>query len=336
MVSDLVELSFVVPVYNGEQTMEAVVSHILELFSRHAIEIVLVNDGSDDGSEKVCRDLVEQHPSRVVLVHLAKNFGEHNAVLAGLHQTRGLAVAVLDDDGQNPPEEVLRMWRTLREGRFDVVYGRYRSKQHNWFRNLGSWLNDRMATRLLRKPASIYLSSFKVMNRFVVHEVLKYRGPYPYLDGLIFRATRNIGQVDVRHAKRSSGQSGYTLRKLFRLWLNMFLGFSITPLRLSVVTGLLTSVMSALLMVGIVVDKQWFNPQVPVGIPSVLALITFFGGVQLTVLGTVGEYVGRIFMAMNGMPQFVVREVVRGTPTVTAEKDSGAYPVLQSGDLLNV
>lgn len=336
MISDLVELSFVVPVFNGERTIAAVVSRIFDVFSEYAIEVVLVNDGSEDASECVSRFLVEQHPGRVVLVQLAKNFGEHNAVLAGLHQTRGQAVAVLDDDGQNPPEEVLRMWRTLREGQLDVVYGRYVQKQHSWFRNLGSWLNDQMATWLLRKPASLYLSSFKVMNRFVVQEVLKYGGPFPYLDGLIFRTTRKIGQIDVRHVKRSCGQSGYTLRKLLRLWLNMFLGYSVAPLRIAVVTGLLTSAMSALLMTGILVDKLWVNPQVPVGIPSVLALITFFGGVQLTVLGTVGEYVGRIFMSQNGMPQFVVREVVQGTPSATVPMDSGAYPVLHSGDLLNV
>ena len=333
MVSDSIQLSFVVPVYNGAKTIGAVVSRILDTFSQHAVEVVLVNDGSDDNSEMVCRCLVEKHPERVIFVHLAKNFGEHNAVLAGLAQTRGQAVAVLDDDGQNPPEEVMPMWRTLKEQHHDVVYGRYRRKQHHWFRNMGSRLNDVLATWLLRKPPHIYLSSFKVLDRFVVREVLKYRGPFPYLDGLIFRATGNIGQVDVRHAKRVAGKSGYTLHKLLRLWLNMFLGFSITPLRTAVVIGLLTSALSALMMVGILVDKLWLNPHVPVGIPSVLAWITFFSGVQLTVLGSVGEYVGRIFLSQNGMPQYVVREVVRGT--ADAAMDSGEYPVLQSGDLMN-
>lgn len=333
MVSDSIELSFVVPVYNGAKTIGGVVSRILDTFARHAIEVVLVDDGSDDNSEMVCRCLVEQDPERVIFVQLAKNFGEHNAVLAGLSQTRGQAVAVLDDDGQNPPEEVMPMWRTLKEQNCDVVYGRYRQKKHNWFRNVGSWLNGVLATRLLRKPSHIYLSSFKVMNRFVVREVLKYRGPFPYLDGLIFRATHNIGQIDVRHAERAAGQSGYTLRRLLRLWLNMFLGFSITPLRTAVVIGLLTSALSALMMVGILVDKLWLNPDVPVGIPSVLAFITFFSGVQLTVLGSVGEYVGRIFLSQNGMPQFVVRDVMRGT--ADPAMDSGAYPVVQTGDLMN-
>jgi glycosyltransferase involved in cell wall biosynthesis len=332
MLSKPVELSFVVPVYNGASSIRRVVSRILDVFSRHVIEIVLVDDGSDDESAAVCRSLVEVHP-QLVFVQLSKNFGEHNAVLAGLAQTRGQAVAVLDDDGQNPPEEVLPMWHRLQQNQLDVVYGRYRRKRHSWFRNLGSGLNGMMATWLLRKPRNIYLSSFKVMNRFVVREILKYRGPYPYLDGLIFRATRNIGQIEVRHARRDSGQSNYTVRRLLRLWMNMFLGFSIAPLRAAVVVGLMTSALSAMLLVGILIDKVWINPAVPVGIPSVLACITFFSGVQLTVLGSVGEYVGRIFLSQSGTPQFVVRDVVRGTPNPAL--DSGAYPVIHSGDLMD-
>ncbi len=335
MAVDSVDLSFVVPVYNGAKTIESVVSRILSAFSSHTIEIILVNDGSRDDSEMTCRSLVEKHPDQIVFVHLSKNFGEHNAVLAGLGQSRGKAVAVLDDDGQNPPEEVMPMWQALKEQHHDVVYGRYRLKHHHWFRNLGSWLNGVLANRLLKKPAHIYLSSFKVMNRFVVHEILKYRGPYPYIDGLIFRTTRNIGQIDVTHAVRMEGQSGYTLQKLARLWLNMFLGFSIAPLRTAVVIGLLTSALSVLLMLGILVDKIWLNPQVPVGIPTVLAFVTFFSGVQLTVLGSVGEYVGRIFLSQNGTPQFVIRDVMRGhgqSVTVSTEQPRSHWP----GDLMNV
>lgn len=335
MAVDSVDLSFVVPVYNGAGTIESVVTRIRDVFSSNTIEIILVNDGSRDDSEMTCRSLVERHPSQVVFVHLAKNFGEHNAVLAGLAQSRGQVVAVLDDDGQNPPEEVMPMWQTLKERHFDVVYGRYQCKQHHWFRNLGSWLNGILANRLLKKPAHIYLSSFKVMNRFVVREILKYSGPYPYIDGLIFRTTGNIGQIDVRHVARTEGQSGYTLRKLIKLWLNMFLGFSTAPLRTAVVIGLLTSAMSVVLMFGILVDKIWINPGVPVGIPTVLALVTFFSGVQLTVLGSVGEYVGRIFLSQNGTPQFVIRDIMRGhgqSISFTTEAPRSH----STGDLMNV
>ncbi len=313
MLESPIEISFVIPVYNGSGSIARVVSQIRDTFSRESLEIILVNDGSTDDSEVVCRELAARYPAQLTFVDLARNFGEHSAVLAGLTQSRGRYVAVLDDDGQNPPEEVQRLWDFLRANRFDVVYGRYVEKQHHWFRNLGSRFNDRLATLMLRKPPQIYLSSFKIMTRFVVRQVTQYRGPFPYIDGLIFRTTRNIGQVDVRHVARETGTSGYNLRRLVRLWLNMFLGFSIAPLRLSVLLGLGASGLSLLLMLGILIDKLWINPEVPVGIPSILACVTLFSGIQLVVLGMVGEYVGRIFLEQNGTPQYVIRSVIRGT-----------------------
>ena len=302
-------LSFVIPVYYGSATIGDVVARIARSFESVDFEVVLVNDGSRDASEETCRNLVGAYPGVVHFVHLARNFGEHNAVLAGLRQSSGQTVAILDDDGQNPPEEIWRLWEHLKEHHFDVVYGRYLEKRHHWFRNLGSQLNDRMATLMLKKPAEIYLSSFKVINRFLVNEIVGYRGPFPYIDGLIFRTTNNIGQVDVEHRDRIAGTSGYTLTKLVKLWLNMFLGFSIAPLRLSIVVGLAASLASLLLLIGIVFDKVWINPGVPVGIPTVLTCISLFAGVQMMMLGMVGEYVGRIFLEQNGMPQGVVRYV---------------------------
>lgn len=308
------ELSFVVPVYNGSLTVGSVVSRIHSCFADQTFEILLVNDGSQDNSRLTCHSLVSAYRPRVIFVDLARNFGEHNAVLAGLSKSRGRVVAVLDDDCQNPPEEVRRMWQHLTLHRLDVVYGRYAGKKHNWVRNLGSRFNDYMATLMLRKPRNIYLSSFKIMSRFLVNEICGYRGPFPYIDGLIFRTTRNIGQIDVRHDERAAGQSGYNFRRLVRLWLNMFLGSSIAPLRVSILLGLLTSLLSVLMLVAIVVDKLWINPSVPVGIPSVLVCIALFSGIQLLVLGMVGEYIGRIFLEQNGTPQFIIRDIHRGSP----------------------
>ena len=304
-----VELSFVIPVFNGSRTISGVVEQIHQLYADLAIEVVLVNDGSADGSEATCRALHEKYPESVVFVHLARNFGEHNAVLAGLHHTSGAFVAVLDDDGQNPPGEVRTMYDAAREQNADVVYGRYRVKQHSAFRNLGSRFNDKMANLMLNKPPDLYLSSFKVMNRFTVDEITQYEGAFPYIDGLILRSTSNLIQVDVEHLERDDAHSNYTLRKLFLLWLNMFLNFSITPLRISAMLGVCTSLASLLLMVAIVIDKLYVNPNVAVGIPTVLVTIVFFAGVQLVILGTVGEYLGRIFLDQSGSPQFVVRYV---------------------------
>jgi undecaprenyl-phosphate 4-deoxy-4-formamido-L-arabinose transferase len=306
-VSSAVELSWVIPVYQGSRTIGQVVDQIHACSPRMRFEVFLVNDGSSDDSEEVCSRLVERYPETVNLLQLSRNFGEHHAVLAALNYVRGRYVAVLDDDGQNRPQDVLRMLAHAQEHNLDVVYGRYRERKHPWHRILGSWFNDKVANLVLGKPPRLYLSSFKVMNRFVVDEITRYNGPFPYLDGLILRATRNIGQIDVDHHARQAGSSGYTLSKLVGLWLNMVVGFSIVPLRASLLLGMTAAAMSLLMLVGIVVDKLWINPQVTVGIPSVLACVVFFAGVQLVILGVVGEYLGRMFLHQSGMSPYVVR-----------------------------
>ena len=305
------ELSLVIPVYNGARTISSLVQRIHKVFAAMSIEIVLVNDGSSDNSEAVCSGLAKQYPGTVLFIHLSRNFGEHSAVLAGLHHVSGRYVAILDDDGQNPPEEVIRMLAELKRKNRDVVYGRYIEKKHSWFRNLGSRFNDRMATIMLQKPADLYLSSFKVMNRFVVDEIVKYRGSFPYIDGLIYRTTTNIGQIPVEHLANTDGPSRYNFFKLVRLWLNMFVNFSIAPLRLSVYVGLIASVVSVFALVLIWIDKVWITKNLTLGIPTVLGAIVLFSGIQLMILGLVGEYLGRLYLDHTGTPQFVVRYTKR-------------------------
>lgn len=306
------DLSLVIPVFNGSRTIRPLVEHITEIFGSTSFEIVLVNDGSTDDSELVCGQLAERFPQTVVFMHLSRNFGEHNAVLAGFKQARGRYVAVLDDDGQNPPEEVKRMLDELKRKNYDVIYGHYIEKQHSAFRNLGSRFNDRIATLMLHKPKDLYLSSFKVMNRFVVDEIIKYRGPYPYTDGLIYRVTRNLGQIPVEHRASLVGPSRYTFHTLIRLWLNMFLNFSIKPLRLSIYVGLLTSCLSVVALIAIVIDRLWLTPNLTLGIPTVLGTIVLLAGIQLMILGLVGEYLGRLYLDHTGTPQYVVRYVKGG------------------------
>ena len=305
------ELSLVIPVYNGSRTIGALVEHTTKIFGSTSFEIVLVNDGSEDDSEKVCAQLAVKFPQNVTFVHLSRNFGEHSAVLVGFTEARGRYIAVLDDDGQNPPEEVVRMLDELKRKNYDVVYGHYIEKKHSWFRNLGSRFNDRIATLMLHKPKDLYLSSFKVMNRFLINEIIKYHGPYPYTDGLIYRVTRNIGQIPVEHRASLSGPSRYTFRRLVRLWLNMFLNFSIKPLRISVYVGLFASCLSIVALIAILIDKLWITRNLTVGIPTVLGSVVFFSGIQLMILGLVGEYLGRLYLDQTGTPQYVVRYAIR-------------------------
>ena len=302
-----VELSLVIPVYNGSETVVSVVEAARAALSSLRHEIVLVNDGSSDASEEVCNRLAARYPDTVTFVQLSRNFGEHAAVLTGLRRTRGEYVATLDDDGQNPPDQVPRLLDFARQHNLDVVYGRYREKRHSRLRNWGSWFTNAVATIVLKKPPDLYLSSFKVMSRFLVDTVVGYTGPYPYLDGLILQATERFGQFEVEHRTRDTGRSGYNFSRLVRLWSNMFLGFSIAPLRLATLSGTVVSLLSLVLLVAIVLDKLFMSPNVTVGIPTVLVCLTFFAGVQLWVLGMVGEYVGRVFLQLHGKPQAVVR-----------------------------
>lgn len=306
-----VTLSLVIPVYNGGQTIGGLARRISNVCTKIEHQIVLVNDGSQDNSECICRQLAEEFPTTVTMVHLSRNFGEHNAVLAGLAHTTGDYVAVLDDDGQNPPEEVLRMLEELRLKNFDVVYGHYLGEKSSWLCNLASKVNDRMATVMLHKPAELYISSFKVMNRFVVNEVIKYRGAFPFIEGLIYRTTHNIGQILVEHQECKSQTSRYGLRKLVRVWLNMFLNFSITPLRLSVYVGLAAAAFSVLALGLIWIDKIYFTKNITPGIRTTFGIISLFSGIQLMLLGLVGEYLGRLYLDHTGTPQFITRYVLK-------------------------
>lgn len=303
------EVSVVIPVFNGAATIANVVDRVQRVFTDRCHEIILVDDGSADQSAAVCERLCAE--ANVTLVRLSRNFGEHNAVLAGLALSSGQYVAILDDDAQNPPEELPRMLDILQREQLDVVYGRYIERQHSWPRRLGSWFNDRVANVMLGKPRGLYLSSFKVMNRFVVDQLVRYAGPHPYIDGLICRTTTRLGQLLVRHEARAAGQSNYTARRLVRLWLNMFMGFSILPLRVTSLMGIVMSMLSIVWLALILVDKLWISPGMTSGIPTVLACTALFSGVQLMVLGMLGEYVGRLFLSHNGQPQYVVRNIVR-------------------------
>jgi undecaprenyl-phosphate 4-deoxy-4-formamido-L-arabinose transferase len=307
------KLSIVIPVYNGALTIGRLVQSVKqELGARFDLDIVLVNDGSPaDDSAKVCRGLAEADAC-VKFVDLSRNFGEHNAVMAGFNYCAGEAAVVIDDDFQNPPEEIAKLVAKLAEG-YDVVFAAYERKKHHALRNLGSRFNNLVASVLIHKPLDLYLASFKAVNRFVIDELVKYRGPYPYVDGLILRITRRCAAVPVRHDPRAAGRSGYTLRKLVSLWLNMFTNFSILPLRAAVVMGALLAVVGLGAAVVFLIERVR-NPDLPRGWATLIISLFVVSGVQLLAIGMVGEYLGRLFLKDAGNPQFVVRRTVNCEP----------------------
>lgn len=304
-------LSVVIPVWNGANTVGRLVEKLISIFGLNNFQIVLVNDGSRDNSHEACFGLVEEYPLVVTYINLSKNFGEHNAVMAGLNYANGDYIVIMDDDFQNPPEEVPRLFNEAMDKQYDVVYTYYKEKKHHWFRNTGSKFNNLVANFMLQKPKDLYLSSFKCLSKFTVGEIIKYKGPFPYIDGLALRCTKNIGKIEVHHVRRQEGHSGYTFRKLVRLWLNMFVNFSIMPLRVSSLLGLAFSCIGIFFSISIVIEKLR-HPDIPIGWSSLIIVVMVFSGAQLITLGILGEYLGRLFLSDNQTPQFIVRDVYKG------------------------
>lgn len=303
------KLSFVIPVFNSYHTIGKVVDEIektvLNLDTKYEFEVILVNDNSKDNTLDKCKEICASKPY-VKLISFAKNFGQHNALMAGFRHVTGDLIVCLDDDMQTPPDQVSKLIGKLNQG-YDVVFGKYATKKHSSFRNLGSKINLLMATWLINLPQDIEMTSFFIVRRYIVDEIIRYDNPYPYIGGLIVRATRNLGNVQIEHKEREIGKSNYSLKKLISLWLNSFTNFSVKPLRIASLMGAIFSLTGFIIMILLII-RRIINPNIPMGWTSTMVITMFFGGIQLLCLGLVGEYVGRIYLSINKAPQYVVKE----------------------------
>ena len=304
------DVSFVIPCYKSAVTIGKVVEEIntkMAQIEKYSYEIILVNDCSPDNTFAVIRQLCDSD-KRIIGVDHAKNFGQHAALMDGMHFATGDIVVCLDDDGQTPADEVDKLLAKIEDG-YDVVYASYDTKKHSSFRNFGSKVNQKMTEVMLGKPKELYISSYFAAKRFVIDEMLKYSGAYPYLIGLVLRTTKNICNVSVTHRDRMAGNSGYSMKKLLGLWMNGFTSFSIMPLRLASYAGVASAFAGFIYAIYIVISKI-INPNRMLGWSSTMAVILILGGLILLVLGLIGEYVGRIYICLNNSPQYVVRTVL--------------------------
>lgn len=302
------KISFVIPCYRSEKTVGAVVEEIRKTMGEGEYEIILVNDCSPDGTINTIKTLAEED-GHIIGVDLAKNFGQHAALMAGFRQVTGDVVVCLDDDGQTPADEVGKLLEKIDEG-YDAVYASYENKMHSGFRNWGSRLNKKMTEIMLGKPKELYISSYFAVKRFVMDEMLRYEGCYPYVIGLVLRSTKNICNVPVEHREREIGASGYTLSKLINLWMNGFTSFSVKPLRIANYIGCLCAACGFVYMI-IIIIRRLISDAAPMGWSSTTALMLLIGGIILVVLGMIGEYIGRIYMCINSTPQYLIRDIYK-------------------------
>ena len=302
-------ISVIIPVYNAEHSIYKLSKKILETFAQHQPEIILINDNSTDKSHEECLKVVKDFENQISYIKLIKNVGEHNAVMAGLRFAEGEWTLIMDDDFQNPPEEALRLINYAKENKFDVVYGDYIKKEHSFFRNLGSKINDLTANYILKKPKGLYLSSFKCLNKKILSEIIKYKGPFPYIDGLILSITLNIGSLKLSHSLRKIGESNYTFLKLIKLYGNMSTNFSTVPIHFFSLLGVIIALLSTFFGLFIFFEKI-LNPELPLGYSSILTAIIFFSGIQLIFLGLIGEYIGKILKNVNQEAQYTIEEKI--------------------------
>ncbi len=306
------KVSFVIPCYRSAQTLPGVVEELqtaMEAMQDYDYEVILVNDCSPDDTFEVIRRLSGEN-RRIRGINLARNFGQHSALMAGFRYGEGDIVVCLDDDGQTPAREVGKLLAGIRQGA-DVVYAKYNQKHHSGFRNWGSRINERMTRVMLGKPKDLYLSSYFAARRFVIEEVKRYENAYPYVIGLVLRTTGNIVNVEVAHRERAAGESGYTLGKLLALWFNGFTAFSVKPLRIATISGALCAMAGFLYGIYTIVKKIFINPPgLVTGFSALMSVLVFMGGMLMLMLGLVGEYMGRMYISMNNSPQYVIREMV--------------------------
>ncbi len=302
------KISVVIPCYRSEKTISTVVDELILYLRGFPHEIILVCDGSPDHVWEEIKKLRGKY-NTVQGVLFSKNFGQHAATLAGYRQAIGDIIITMDDDGQSDPSAIPQMIDKIHEG-YDVVYARYRKFSKSAFRRFGSWVNRKMAEKLAGKPEGIQGNSFYAMRSFVKNEVIRYTNSYPYIGGLVFRATSSITEIEVVHRTRKEGKTNYSLGKLLKLWLNGFTAFSVLPLRAASFMGFVFSFFGFLFGI-IVIIRKLTNPEILLGYSSIIVTLLFLGGIILIAIGLIGEYVGRIYIGQNQSPQYVIKELTQ-------------------------
>ena len=302
------QLSVVIPVYNSDSVLPRLANELDEQLSGRDFEVVFVNDGSTDDSWNVLQRLAADR-SHFIAVDLMKNYGQHSALFCGFQLARGDFIITMDDDLQNPPSEIPLLIGRIEEG-YDVVFGRFRQKQHGLIRKLGSktvsWLNR----RLFRKPPDLALTNFRIIRREIIDAVCETRTSFPYIPGLLLLTAKTFANVDVEHHPRRSGQSNYGVTTIAALIWRIIFNYSALPLRWACIGGIAVSVVSFLLGAYYLV-RAVLSGSVSPGFPTLVCLLAFCNGVTLLVLALLSEYVVRLVNEVSGIPAYRIRRTTR-------------------------
>lgn len=302
------DISIVIPVYNSEKILHKLTETITSSINKKSFEIVFVYDCSPDNSWKVLEEISKKY-SFVKAIALRKNSGQHNAIMAGLNYAVGDIIIMMDDDLQHSPKYIEELYEKIILGS-DVCYTKYSEKKHEQWKIIGSKFNNFVASMLLKKDKDLYLSSFKAINAEIKNEIIKYDGPYVYIDGLILDVTSNITTLKVEHFSRVEGEGNYNLYRSVSLWLKMATNFSVVPLRVASIMGLVLSSFGFLLAIYFTIVRLFVDPELPLGWASLMVSVLVLGGIQLLTLGVIGEYLGRTFLKINKKPPYAIKEVL--------------------------
>lgn len=321
------DISVVVPVYNSAASLGPLLERLTHVLApiTHKHEIILVDDGSRDDSWAVMQSLRTRYSEHLVVVQLMRNYGQHNTLMCGLGLARGEYVVTMDDDLQNPPEEVPRLLTHIKQENLDLVYGCPDTRNHAAWRNLGASIVWQFYRTVFKNPVTP--TPFRIMHHQLARSVLFYDLNFTYLDGLLAWCTSRIGAVEVEHHARAQGRSGYSMGKLLGLALNLYTNFSLIPLQMVSALGFITATSGFLVGIFYLVQYLAANIAIP-GFASTIIAILILGGVQLLALGVIGEYLGRLHMNVNRKPQFVVRQMDGHDvqPGQVSEKSADANP----------
>lgn len=305
------KLSFIIPCYGSEKTVEPVINEIQEVVSKNKnydYEIIAVNDHSPDNVWNVLKKIAKNN-KRVKLINLAKNMNRPGALMAGMSRSTGDYIILMDDDGQCPMKNLWKLIKPLEEGH-DVSIAKYPSYKQTKFKSFGTIVNRKMTEVVMEKPKDLSFTNFSALKKYIVEEITKYNNPYPYLTGLLLRTTSDIVNVEMEERERITGSTTFTFKKMLNLWINGFTAFSIKPLRISTFIGFLMATIGFIFGLYIIISKLFIHSNIVPGYSSIMAVLLFVAGIIMLMLGLIGEYIGRIYISINNSPQYVIKETV--------------------------